>query len=130
MAAPGAPDQDRQRIDRWLWCARFFKTRSLAAKFVAGGKVRVNGTRVTKAAHTLKVGDVLTFPLGPGVRVVEVLGFVARRGSATVAATLYDDRSPPLPPKPDRPFSTANPAPTSSPDRRARARLRQMKSQG
>ena len=93
MADTGAPDQDRQRIDRWLWCARFFKTRSLAAKFVAGGKVRVNGTRVTKAAHTLKVGDVLTFPLGPGVRVVEVLGFVARRGSATVAATLYDDRS-------------------------------------
>jgi len=125
----GSEGDDRQRIDRWMWCARFFKTRSLAARFVATGKVRVNGARVTKSAHALKPGDVLTFPLGERIRVVEVRQFIARRGSATVAATLFDDQSPPPPPREDKdPHTQRNPKPEAAPDGRARQELRRLKS--
>ena len=126
--SPG-PGGERQRIDRWMWCARFFKTRSLAAKFIATGKVRVNGTRVTKSAYQVKNGDVLTFPLGNRIRVVEIQAFVAKRGSATVAATLYDDQSPPPPAKDKDTPQPVNPKPDAAPDSRARARLRQLKTQ-
>ena len=112
-----------------MWCARFFKTRSLAAKFIATGKVRVNGTRVTKSAYQVKNGDVLTFPLGNRIRVVEIQAFVAKRGSATVAATLYDDQSPPPPAKDKDTPQPVNPKPDAAPDSRARARLRQLKTQ-
>jgi len=129
-ADPAAP---RQRIDRWLWCARFFKTRSLAAKYVATGRLRVNGTRISKAAHKVKPNDVLTFPVANRVRVVVVLGCIDRRSSAQVAATLFDDQSPPMPAADKRtPASSrtrpANPAPASAPDSRHRARLRRLKS--
>ncbi|MGD1932941.1 MAG: RNA-binding S4 domain-containing protein [Candidatus Phaeomarinobacter sp.] len=122
------PQDDRQRIDRWMWCARFFKTRSLAAKFVGTGKVRVNGTRVTKAAHQVKNGDVLTFPLGYRIRVVEIQAFVDRRGSATIAASLYDDQSPPTPPKKHSAAKPHNPKPDAAPASRARQELRRLKS--
>ncbi|MEP0067756.1 RNA-binding S4 domain-containing protein [Pyruvatibacter sp.] len=123
-------DQDiRQRIDRWMWCARFFKTRSIAARFVGTGKVRVNGTRVTKAAHQVRPGDVLTFPLGDRIRVIEVTAFVEKRGSATIAATLYDDQSPPPPPKGKDKPKAVNPSPEAAPDSRARAKLRELKAQ-
>lgn len=119
---------ERQRIDRWMWCARFFKTRSLAAKFVATGKVRVNGTRVSKASHLVKMGDVLTFPLGERIRVVEIHSFVEKRGSATIAAGLYEDQSPPPPERDKQAQTPINPKPDAAPDRRARARLRDLKS--
>ena len=121
---------EKQRIDRWMWCARFFKTRSLAAKFVATGKARVNGTRVAKAAFLVKAGDMITFPLGDRIRVVEVTGFVEKRGSATIAATLYADHSPPPSPKEGKPSASHNPRPDAAPDSRDRARLRRLKSQG
>ena len=60
------------RIDRWLWFARFFKSRSLAAKICAERRVRVNGTIVTKPNHRVRTGDVLTFPQGREIRVVRV----------------------------------------------------------
>jgi ribosome-associated heat shock protein Hsp15 len=119
---------EKQRIDRWMWCARFFKTRSLAAKFVTSGKTRVNGTRVSKASFLVKAGDMLTFPLGEQIRVVEVTGFVEKRGSATIATTLFADHSQPPPPKADVP-KPHNPRPDTSPDGRARAQLRRLKSQ-
>ncbi len=118
----------RQRIDRWLWCARFFKTRSSAAKFVSTGRLRVNGTRITKASHIVKPHDVLTFPLTNRIRVVEVLTFVEKRGSAIVAAALFDDQSPPPPTPEDRTATPRNPAPASAPDGRDRARIRALKS--
>ena len=84
------PEAERQRIDRWLWCARFFKTRSLAARMVADGRIRVNQVRVQKASFALKIGDVLTFPQGHDIRVVAVRGFGERRGPPAEARTLYD----------------------------------------
>ncbi|WP_119681234.1 RNA-binding S4 domain-containing protein [Indioceanicola profundi] len=86
----------RLRLDKWLWYARFVKTRSLAAKLCTGGKIRISGGgHVTKASHMVKVGDVLTFPLGPHIRVIRVQALAARRGPAPEARTLYEDLSPP-----------------------------------
>ncbi|WP_170788497.1 RNA-binding S4 domain-containing protein [Ruegeria lacuscaerulensis] len=81
----------RLRIDKWLWQARFFKTRSLSAKQVSGGHVRVNGNRVLKPATAINPGDVLTFPQGRIVRVVRVEKLGERRGPAPEAQTLYSD---------------------------------------
>jgi ribosome-associated heat shock protein Hsp15 len=79
------------RLDKWLWQARFFKSRSLSAGAVESGGVRVNGQRVTKPAQALRPGDVLTFAQGTRVRVVRVLAPGARRGPATEAQALYVD---------------------------------------
>ncbi|HYG91727.1 MAG TPA: RNA-binding S4 domain-containing protein [Azospirillum sp.] len=90
-------DGGRLRLDKWLWYARFFKTRSLAAKLCNGGAVRCSGTVVTKAHFPIKSGDVLTFPQGRHIRVVKVLALGVRRGPAEEARTLYEDLSPPAP---------------------------------
>jgi ribosome-associated heat shock protein Hsp15 len=84
-----------QRIDKWLWSARFFKTRALAARACHDGRIRVSGQVLTKAHYAIKVGDVLTFPLGPNIRVVRVVAFAARRGPAAEARGLYEDLAPP-----------------------------------
>lgn len=78
------------RIDKWLWAARFFKTRSLAAEAVAGGKVKVNGERV-KAAKAIRGGEELRIHIGPYQHVVRVLSLSARRGPAAEAALLYQE---------------------------------------
>lgn len=78
------------RIDKWLWTARFFKTRSLAADAIAGGKVKVNGERA-KPAKTLRAGDSLCIHIGPYEHVVRVRGFSERRGPASEAALLYEE---------------------------------------
>ena len=83
--------ETRRRIDKWLWQARFFKTRSLAAKVVSGGHVRLNGNRVLKPAQAVAPGDVLTFPQGRVVRVIRIEALGERRGPATEAQTLYFD---------------------------------------
>jgi len=99
---------DTIRIDKWLWHARFFKTRTLAQAFVTGGNIRVNTHRVEKANHSVKPGDVLTFVRGH-VRVIEIVALADKRGPASVAQTLYNDLSPPPPKKddPDRPAPVA-----------------------
>jgi ribosome-associated heat shock protein Hsp15 len=79
---------DRLRIDRWLWCARFFKSRSAAAEAVRGGHVRVNGQRV-KPAHAVKVGDTLHVELGRSEREVVIAAIPGRRGPASEAAGSY-----------------------------------------
>ena len=76
------------RIDKWLWAARFYKTRSLATVAVGGGKVHINGERA-KPAKLIRVGDELEIRLGPYLHTVKVLGLSERRGPATVAARLY-----------------------------------------
>ncbi len=83
------------RIDKWLWYARFFKSRSLAAKLCDGRRLRLNRRVIDKASRTLKVGDVLTFPLGSDIRVVRVQALGARRGPAAEAQGLYEDLAPP-----------------------------------
>ena len=81
--------QAGQRLDRWLWCARFFKTRGLATKLCQAGRVRVNRRPVQKAHYMLRVGDVLTFPQAGNIRVVRVEALADRRGPAPEAARLY-----------------------------------------
>ena len=91
MPKPSEHDQTsagRVRIDKWLWAARFFKTRSLAADAIGAGKVEVNDERV-KPAKLIQLGDAITVRLGPYLHVVRVRGLSERRGPATVAATLY-----------------------------------------
>jgi ribosome-associated heat shock protein Hsp15 len=78
------------RLDKWLWAARFFKTRSLAAVAVAGGKVKVNGERV-KAAKAIRLDDELSIHVGPYEYTVRVLGLSGRRGPAPEAALLYEE---------------------------------------
>jgi ribosome-associated heat shock protein Hsp15 len=92
MSRPTDPEAGpgRVRIDKWLWAARFFKTRSLAVDAIAAGKVEVNGERV-KPAKLLQIGDEVNVRLGPYVHVVRVRGISERRGPATVAATLYEE---------------------------------------
>jgi ribosome-associated heat shock protein Hsp15 len=92
------------RVDKWLWYARFFKTRGLASKVVTGGHVRVNSDKIAKASHAVGPDDVLTFPQGSLVRVVKVIAPGIRRGPAPEAQTLYEDMTPrqekaPPPPK-------------------------------
>ena len=91
------------RLDKWLWMARFFKTRALATRIVGEGKVRVNGTPVSKPARAVAPGDVLTFAKGRDVRVIRITGLPTRRGPAPEAQALYDDLDPPAPRAPETP---------------------------
>ncbi|MFT4960122.1 MAG: ribosome-associated heat shock protein Hsp15 [Paracoccaceae bacterium] len=84
------------RLDKWLWHARFFKTRTLAAKQVTAGHVRVDGTRVSKAAFAVSADVVLTFQQEHDVRVIRVIALGTRRGPAAEAQALYEDLSPPV----------------------------------
>ena len=81
---------DRIRIDKWLWHARFYKTRALAQEAAAKGRIRRNEVRVVKASVEVKIGDVLTLPRGREVAVVRVLGCGERRGPASEAQLLYE----------------------------------------
>ena len=85
------------RLDKWLWFARFCKSRALATKLCAAGKIRIGGVLVQKAHHAVRPGDVLTFPLGPHIRVIRILRLGARRGPAPEARMLYEDLAPPEP---------------------------------
>ena len=82
---------DRVRIDKWLWAARFYKTRSLAAEAIAGGKVQVNGERV-KRAKPMQIGDEVRIRQGPYEHQIVVLELSERRGPATDAARLYQEK--------------------------------------
>lgn len=86
------------RLDKWLWQARFFKSRSLAAAIVSAGKVRVDGTPVSKPARAVGAGDVLTFVQADRTRVVRIIDCGTRRGPAPEAQALYADLTPPAPP--------------------------------
>ena len=93
------------RLDKWLWYARFCKSRALASRLCAAGRVRLGGTLVHKAHQAVRPGDVLTFPLGPHIRVVRVLALGERRGPPAEARGLYEDLDPPAP----RPQPAAHP---------------------
>lgn len=93
-ADPASADTDTQRLDKWLWCARFFKSRNLANAMLAAGRLRLDGSVVGKAHQKVRVGAVLTFPQGPHVRVVRVLSLARRRGPAPEAQGLYEDLAP------------------------------------
>ena len=80
----------RVRLDKWLWAARFFKTRAIAAEAIEGGKVEVNGERA-KRAKQLQAGDSVRIRLGPYHHLIKVLIVSEKRGPAAVAKTLYDE---------------------------------------
>jgi ribosome-associated heat shock protein Hsp15 len=82
--------EDRQRLDKWLWFARFARTRGAAQDLVEAGKVRFAGRRITSPAHGLKIGDILTIAAPHATLVVKVIGFGARRGDASSVAALYE----------------------------------------
>jgi ribosome-associated heat shock protein Hsp15 len=84
-------DRDWQRLDKWLWCARFMRARTDCAALVSQGSIRINRQPTDKAHARLRPGDVLTVPLRGQVRVVRVLALAARRGPATDATALYED---------------------------------------
>lgn len=90
MAESGEDRDEEFRLDKWLWAARFFKTRALAAGAIDGGKIEVNGDR-GKRARRLATGDVLRIRLGPYEHVVVVKALSNRRGPASVAAKLYEE---------------------------------------
>ncbi len=105
------------RIDKWLWQARFFKSRATASKLCAEGRVRVDGRPVAKAHYAVKLGNVLTFPQGTNsIRVVRIVALGTRRGPAPEARALYEDLSPPSPA--ERPaagaFVAGGPRPTKA----------------
>jgi ribosome-associated heat shock protein Hsp15 len=89
------------RLDRWLCAARFFKSRTLAGQACDGGKVDVNG-RAGKPSRLVRPGDLLSVTLPGGRRIARVVGLADRRGPAVEAAKLYEDLTPPLPPRPER----------------------------
>lgn len=96
MADPGGPEpQAKLRLDKWLWYARFHKSRTLASAACEGGGIRLNGKAVSKANVAIKPNDVLTFAQGPFVRVIEVVALGGRRGPAPEAQALYRDLNPP-----------------------------------
>ena len=88
---PEPGEGDAQRLDKWLWHARFARTRGAAARLVESGHIRVNSTRATTCGRKVRVGDVLTIALERDVRVVRVIGCAPRREAAPLARGLYDD---------------------------------------
>lgn len=104
------------RIDKWLWYARFFKSRSRATDYCQEGSLRVNGVRIGKAHHLVRPGDVLTFAIGRSIRVVRIVSVGVRRGPAPEAQALYEDLAPPA-----APSGVASPTSTSPPQREAGA---------
>jgi ribosome-associated heat shock protein Hsp15 len=87
-----AEDASRVRLDKWLWAARFYKTRALAVEAIEGGKIEVNGER-SKRSKNVHAGDRIRIRMGPYEHVISVLGVSDRRGPASVAATLYEEEA-------------------------------------
>ena len=92
-----AHDEVGLRLDKWLWYARFFKTRALASKAISNGRFRLDGDLMSKPHRQAKSGQVLTFSQGTRIRVVRIKAIAARRGPASEAALLYDDLAPVMP---------------------------------
>lgn len=91
-------DRDWQRLDKWLWCARFMRARTDCAALVGRGGIRINRQPTDKPHARLRVGDVVTLPLRGDVHVVRVLALAARRGPAAEARRLYEEVTVAAPP--------------------------------
>ena len=87
--------EDTLRIDKWLWYARFFKSRALASRMVSSGRLRINGDTVSKPHRQVVVGQVLVFPQAEAIRTIKVVALAGRRGPASEAQLLYEDLDPP-----------------------------------
>lgn len=122
-AREAAAPAGTQRLDKWLWFARFVKTRTLASDLVAAGKVRVNKARVDKPAQPVRPGDVLTISLNRRVLLVRVTAIAERRGPSAAAHELYEQLTPEgdaiKPLAPSQPSASRPPADISPADRPA-----------
>jgi len=119
------------RLDKWLWHARFYKTRSLATAAVTGGKAKLDGERV-KPAHLVRVGDRLTLTLGQQLLDVDVLAIPVRRGSATEAQACYAQtpeslRRNAVLREQQRLAALSRPRPDTRPDKRERRQLDKLR---
>ena len=120
-----------ERIDKWLWHARFFKSRTLARDLVKSKKLQINSLAISRPSVLVKAGDILTFPKAKDDKVIEIVAIGTRRGSAPEAQLLYKDLTPdpikpdPLDPRtmkvPTRPQGMGRP---TKADRRAMDKLR------
>ncbi|HEA25707.1 MAG TPA: RNA-binding protein [Ectothiorhodospiraceae bacterium] len=124
-------ESESTRVDKWLWAARFFKHRKLATEAVAGGHVHLNGNRI-KPARAVRVGDELTVTKDHISFAITVEAISDRRGSATVAATLYHESEESKAKREAyieqmRLLAAANPTPQKRPDKRSRRRIIKFK---
>ena len=125
------PPADRHRLDKWLWHARFFKTRALATQAVSGGKVKLNGERI-KPAHELRPGDRLTISRDQDAMDIDVIAFPARRGPASEAMACYAETPQSLERRAtvreqQRLASVMRPQPDGRPDKRERRQLDRLR---
>lgn len=115
------------RIDKWLWFARVAKTRSLAAKLVISGAVRLNKEKVAAASQSVRIGDVLTIARGNQVLIYKVLELGVRRGPASEAQALYENLTP-IQPKAEKPLvSEVRDAHSGRPTKRDRRQIMRLK---
>ena len=126
MTNSGSPNE-RPRIDKWLWCARFFRSRALASAAVAGGRVHLNGERV-KPAHNVCVGDQVEITRGSESWTIAVLAIRSRRGPASDAGSCYEETADSIARRQSerarrRLAGGAPPRPPARPDKRARRAL-------
>ncbi|TPV92962.1 MAG: RNA-binding S4 domain-containing protein [Myxococcales bacterium FL481] len=126
MSEPDASSIQAVRVDRWLWAARFFKTRALASAACVAGHVKLDGTSV-KAAKLLRVGQRLDVLTPGGRRLVEVAKLLERRVGAPLAQTLYVDHTPPPPPREVEPMLGQRDRGAGRPDKRERRQLRRLR---
>ena len=119
------------RVDKWLWHARFFKSRGLAGELAGSGALRVNGDRVSKASHSVRPGDVLTFPKDRHIRLIQIDAIGARRGPAPEAQALYTDLDPPQPvPREERPAAIARDDGAGRPTKKERREIDALRRRG
>jgi ribosome-associated heat shock protein Hsp15 len=122
--------EEKVRIDKWLWAARFFKTRSMATKAVSGGHVHVNGQRI-KPSRVVQIGDVLQIRRGLTDFIVVIQSLSERRGPATTARTLYEEtgesiKRREMTAQQRRTENIVSPGPDRRPDKRDRRKIRKF----
>jgi ribosome-associated heat shock protein Hsp15 len=121
--------EDKIRLDKWLWAARFFKTRSMASQAVAGGKVHVNGQRI-KPARIVRKGDVLQITRDTVTFIVTVLAVSGRRGPAVQARLLYEESDESIKAREEqrdiRKMTQSGPAPMGRPSKRDRRKIKEF----
>ncbi len=123
MSSTTSPEE-RVRVDKWLWAARCFKTRTMASQACEGGHVKIDGQAV-KAARRVRIGETIDVVTPGGRRVLEVKALAERRGPASLAKTLYVDHTPPEEPSDEPPFLRE--ARMGRPTKRDRRRMRKVR---
>jgi len=125
-------DELKVRLDKWLWAARFYKTRAIAREMVQGGKVHYNGQR-SKASKIVEIGAVIKLAQGVDEKTITVLNILEKRQSAPIAQTLYQESDASIAKREENTIARKNnsffaPHPVKKPDKKQRRELLKMKS--